>query len=214
MNHPARHCARFSPRLLIDRYLSLALPAAVLALVILACNLPTIAPGSTSGAGPGGSQPAGQGDELDKAMTLDHALSLELDDNRSQVLDQMGPPDAFKITYQLLNGKPVREEEWSYFDDKTRFDFVNGALLWTVNLEPMPDLAVSASTYNPLSFKDGMSVEDVQALLKGQQLLQVSLADYGIPGGQAMAGDQILLGFDGGKLIYVQTFELAPEAGS
>ena len=42
----------------------------------------------------------------------------------------------------------------------------------------------------------------------------VNLADYGIPAGQAIAGDQILLGFDGGKLVYVQTFELAAGAGS
>ena len=214
MDHPARHRPHFSLHFLNVRYLKFVLPVAVLALVILACNLPSIASSSTSGAVPGGSQPPGQGDELDKAMTLDHALSVVQDDNRTQVLDQMGPPDAFKITYQQLNGKLVREEEWSYFDDKTRFDFVNGALLWTVNLEQMPDFAVSASTYDPLSFKDGMTVEDVQTLLKGQQLVQVNLADYGIPAGQAIAGDQILLGFDGGKLVYVQTFELAAGAGS
>ncbi len=188
-----------------------------LALLFLACNLPGAArlaspPGTQGSPGvPGGGTAP---DDLDKAMTLDQALAIQQTDSRPQVLQQMGQPDAFEITYAELNGKPVREEEWSYFDDQKRFDFVNGALLWTVNIDPMPDFSLNAAVYDPLSFTDGMSTAEAQALLKGQQLSEFDLADYAVPGGQALAGDQILLGFDGGKLVYVRTFELAPEGES
>ncbi len=188
-----------------------------LALLFLACNLPGAAnlaspPGTP--VSPGGSGGGKANDDLDKAMTLDQALAIQQTDSRPQVLQQMGQPDAFEITYAELNGKPVREEEWSYFDDQKRFDFVNGALLWTVNIDPMPDFSMNAAVYDPLSFTDGMSISDVKSLLKGQQLSEFDLADYAVPGGQALAGDQILLGFDGGKLVYVRTFELAPEGES
>ena len=149
-------------------------------------------------------------DELDQAMSLEDALNTPLDDNRTQILEQMGPPDIFKITFQDLNGRRVRQEEWTYFDDQSRFDFINGALLWTITIDSVPDMSLNASTYNPLSFTDGMTVEQVQSLLNGQQLTQVDLADYGIPAGQALAGDQILLGFEEGRLVSVQTFEIEP----
>jgi hypothetical protein len=183
----------------------------LLALAIQGC-------GSTGGAKPanqsGTTAPSnassGSGDELDQAMNLQQALITLLDDNRPQILEQMGPPDVFKITFQDLNGTRVRQEEWSYLDDQTRFDFINGTLVWTINLNSVPDMSLNASIYDPLSFTDGMTVNDVQTVLNGQQLTPVDLTDYGIPTGQALAGDQILLGFEAGKLVSVQTFELEP----
>lgn len=153
---------------------------------------------------------AGQKDELDQAMSLDQALITFLDDNRPQVLEQMGPPDIFKITFQDLNGTRIRQEEWSYLDDQIRFDFINGALAWTINLNATPDGSVNASLYDPMSFTDGMTVDEVQALLKDQQLSQVDLTDYGTPASLVLAGNQILFGFDAGNLVYVRTFELVP----
>lgn len=205
--------SHFSMPNIINSRLTPIILVVLLALLIQGCNSPG---GSKPGNQPstaipqGASSGSGQIDELDQAMTLDQALSIALDDNRPQVLQQMGPPDIFKVSFQDLNGTRVRQEEWSYFDDQTRFDFVNGALVWTINITSMPDPSVNTSVYDPLSFTDGMTIEEVQALLKGQQLTQVDLTDYGVPATQVLAGDQILLGFDGGKLVYVRTFELAP----
>jgi hypothetical protein len=155
---------------------------------------------------PGASQP----DELEQAMTLEQALATPLEDDRQQILEQMGPPDVFKITLQELNGQHIRQEEWSYFDDQTRFDFVNGALLWTITISPAADMSLNASTYNPMSFTDAMTLQEVQTSLGDQLLTQIQLTEYGVPDGLALVGDQILLGFEGGKLVSVQTFELEP----
>jgi hypothetical protein len=214
MKRPAHDHAHYSFTSIFTSRLTTVILVVLLALVIQACSSKAVPEGSTPGNLSGTDVPSGnssgssQIDELDQAMTLDQALSMTLEDNRPQVLKQMGPPDVFKITFQELNGTRVRQEEWSYFDDQTRFDFINGALLWTVNLNPLSDLSVNASTYNPLNFNDGMTVDEVRTLLIDQQLTQVDLADYGVPDGLALAGDQILLGFEAGKLVSVRTFEL------
>jgi hypothetical protein len=211
MKRPTCGPARFSIPNIFDSRLTPVILVVLFALLISACSSPG---GSKPVNQPDTAVPAGasssQIEELDKAMTLDQALSMALDDNRPQVLEQMGPPNTFKITFQDLNGKRVRQDEWSYIDDQTRFDFVNGALVWTINLPSVPDLSVNASIYDPMSFTDGMTVDEVLTLFKDQQLTQVDLADYGVPATQVLAGDQILLGFDGGKLVYVRAFELVP----
>lgn len=185
----------------------------LVALATLACNLPGIVsratPGSTQATALSGTQP----DVLSQAMTIDEAFSTPLEDHRLQVLQQMGPPDSFRITFEEVDGKPLRQDEWSYFNDKTRFDFINGNLLWTINIQPMPDMAMTAITYDPMSFKDDMTEEEVRALLSDQQLVKVDASNYGVPGGEILAGNQILLGFDQGKLVYVETFSLAQRGG-
>jgi hypothetical protein len=214
MKRPTHGHAHFSFPNILNPRLTPVFLVVLLALVIQACSSTAVSEGSKPGnplgtaVTPSDSSGSSQMDELDQAMTLDQVLSMTLEDDRPQVLRQMGPPDVFKITFQELNGTRVRQEEWSYFDDQTRFDFINGALLWTIDINSVSDPAVNASTYNPLNFNDGMTVEEVRTLLNDQQLMQVDLADYGVPDGQALAGDQILLGFEGGKLVSVRTFEL------
>ena len=213
MNRPARSYTSYSGPDLLNSWIKPIILLVFLALVIQACGSPADPKGSqTDAALPEGASSGSSGiGDLDQAMTFEQALTMTLDDNRPQVLEKMGPPDVFRITFQKLNGTRVRQEEWSYFDDQTRFDFINGGLLWTIETNSVPDMSLNASTYNPLNFTDGMTVEEVQTLLKDQQLTQVNLADFGVPAGQALAGDQILLGFDDGKLVSVQTFELVPE---
>ena len=158
-----------------------------------------------------------QGDlaaSLTKEMSLDQALALTPEDNRPGIVDQLGPPEAFTLVFEQLNGKTVRHEEWSYFDDRTRIDFMDGTVLWTVEIEALPEATIFASYYDPQSFTAGMTIAEVEDVLSGQELARVDTTDNGIPGGLLLAGDQILLGFDQGQLVYVQTFPLAPEVNS
>jgi hypothetical protein len=67
-------------------------------------------------------------------MTLEEALNTPAEDHRVRVLELMGPPDTFRLTFQELEGTDVRWEEWAYYDLGARFDFVDGQLLWTVDL--------------------------------------------------------------------------------
>jgi hypothetical protein len=213
MNRLKQLLSEWSTQFPIVSYLSILFILLIfVALLSLSCKLPVSLSSATPPPEKQNTQTAeDQSALIDKAMTLDEALSISPEDNRPQVLRQMGAPDAFKITFTQLNSQPVRQDEWSYFDDKTRFDFIDGALAWTLALEPMPDSTLNASYYDPMSFTPGMTVDEVKALLGNQELVQVDLAENGITGGSALAGDQILLGFDQGNLVYVETFALIPQ---
>lgn len=181
---------------LISTYRVLILICFLAALVLLgaACSLSSITnPGST------------------KDMTLDQALAVTPRDDRPQILIRMGRPDAFRVTFELLNSTMVRYEEWSYFDDQTRLDFMDGTLVDTVQLDPVADGTIFASYYDPLSFQASMTTEQVKSLLSSTAFTEMDTSDVGQPDGLVLAGQQILLGFDQGQLIYVETFVLSPE---
>jgi hypothetical protein len=180
----------------------------LLGLISISCNLVSLLNKSTQNT----TSSVDLSATLEANMSLDQALATTPEDNRPEIMRQMGSPDAFTLTFEQLNGQTVRQEEWSYFDDKTRFDFVDGSLLWTVAIQPMPDATIFASTYDPQDFKPDMTLKNVQALLFPQALVIEDTAANGIPGGQMVAGDQILLGFDHDQLVYVQTFPSMPEA--
>lgn len=146
-------------------------------------------------------------------MALEEALAVQPEDRRPTVLEEMGAPDAFTLTFEELEGVVVRWEAWSYFDFGSRFDFIDGELLWNVELEPMPDGSIYTHFYDPRDFHAYMSVAAGRALLEEQELVEIDLTDGDIPGGLILAGDQIMLGFDSDRLVYVETFTLTPDDG-
>ncbi|TFH32464.1 MAG: hypothetical protein E4G99_12695 [Anaerolineales bacterium] len=146
-------------------------------------------------------------------MSLEDALAVTPEDRRDTVLEEMGAPDAFTISFEELEGIPVRWETWSYFDFNSRFDFMDGELLWTIELEPVSDGSIYAHFYDPRDFQASLSVAEVRTLLSDQQLVEIDLSEGDIPGGYILAGDQILLGFDQDRLVYVETFILSPAEG-
>ena len=169
-------------------------PLAVLPLLVLAalaCNLPGVGQSTASSA--------------EAEMSLAEALTVPAEDARPETLRLMGLPDAFSIEWQDLDGQRVRWEEWSYFDQGTRFDFIDGELLWTIDIDPAPDGSLFAHFYDPLEFDDGMPpaagrspLAPVGNLLGDQDLDDLPLDEAEIPAGLILAGDQILLGFDAG----------------
>jgi hypothetical protein len=171
-----------------------------LSLAALACNLSRATQGET---------PSPQAE-----MTLAEALEVTPEDARPEVLRLMGIPDSITITWQELEGQPVRLEEWSYYDSETRFDFVDGELAWTVDIPAAPDGSLFAHQYDPLDFASTLTLSEVKAMLADQTLVEESLAEADAPGGLALIGDQILLGFDGGRLVFVQTFILSPDGST
>jgi hypothetical protein len=168
----------------------------LLVLAALACNLP----GALRAATP----------PPEAEMTLAEALQVPPEDARPETLRLMGLPDSFTIEWQELEGVRVRWEEWSYYDQGTRFDFIDGELVWTIDIDPALDGSLFAHFYSPLEFDDGMPLAAVRSLLSDQELDEIPLDEADIPGGLILAGDQILLGFDAGALVTVQTLILAP----
>ena len=184
-------------------YVSLIAIVLLGASLVLACN-PTGGPAPT--AEPTLS-PSAEG------MSLAAALAITPDDGRPTVLAKLGPPDAFSLRFDALEGQSVRWETWSYFDFGTRFDFVDGELLWTVALEPVPDGVIYAHFYAPEDFRSGMTIAQVKALLDDQTLDEIDLSEVDLEGGIALAGDQILLGFQDDRLVFVETVILAAWTG-
>jgi len=150
-------------------------------------------------------------DSESDSMTLEKALEVTPLDSRPTVLEEMGPPDAFLIKFQELEGQNVRWETWSYFDFTTLFEFIDGELIWTIELEEVPNGSIFAHWYDPADFRAGMSSADVKDLFSDQELLEIDLAALDLEGGLALAGDQILLGFDNDQLVYVETVILSPD---
>lgn len=144
-------------------------------------------------------------------MTLEQALSTPSEDHQVRLLELMGPPDTFRLTFQELEGTDVRWEEWAYYDLGARFDFVDGHLLWTVDLEPAPDLAIYAHLYDPREFTANMSPAEAKALLVDQEVAEMDLAEGDIPGGLMMGADQLMLGFDQERLVYAESYYLTLE---
>ncbi len=185
-----------------SRYSRFLIPVGliILCLVIAGCNYPGI-----------GSQPSPADSAQDDTISLEAALLIPPEDRRPTILAEMGAPDAFSISFDTLNGQVVRSESWSYFDFNQRFDFIDGELLWTAELEPVPDGSLYAHFYTPESFGAHMSSAEVRDLMVGQSLEAFDLAEGGVEGGMLLVGDQILLGFEQDRLVYVETLILEPD---
>ena len=155
-----------------------------------------------------------------KEMTLEEALAEPVVDDRPFVLGYLGRPDAFDISIVEVEGGRVRLESWRYFDFGTRIDFVDGKAVWTFDLEPVPEGTLFAAWYDPLAFENGLGAAEASQLVAsaspaGAEPEAIDLAQGGedLEEGTLLVGDQILLGFEGDQLVFVETVALFPEGG-
>jgi hypothetical protein len=163
-----------------------------------------------------------QPEEFDSPQLVD-AVATPSVDRRPEIRAMVGPPDSFTIWVDEIEGTTVRFESWSYHDLLTRFDFVDGELLWTVELESLPDGALYPLFYAPEEFEPLMTLEAARTLLQNaspdMDVVELDLAggedpDPALVGGTALVGDQIVLGFADGLLVYVESFALAEDNGA
>ena len=155
-----------------------------------------------------------------REMSLEEALAEPLVDDRPFVLHYLGRPDAFDISIVQVEGGQVRLESWRYFYFGTRIDFVDGEAVWTFDLEPVPEGTLFAAWFDPLSFETGMGVEETFQLIASSSpagaepvVIDLKEAGEGFEEGLMLVGDQIMLGFEGDQLVYVETIALFPEGG-
>jgi len=184
---------------------------------ILACRFSSFLPGSeqeTEDQLPAGNLPA----EGVSTQELTEALASAPVDDRLDVLAELGKPDAFDISVLQVEGGEVRMESWRYYQYATRVDFVDGEAVWTMEIETVPEGTLFAAWYDPLDFETGMTTGEVSALLAqaspaGTLPTYIDLSEGGedLHGGMILAGDQILVGLENDRLVYVETVALAPE---
>lgn len=177
----------------------------ILGLLLLSCNLTNLL----------------LGDEIDRAAgILNEALVMGTVDDRPGVMEELGRPDAFDISIVQIVGGEVRMESWRYFQYGTRVDFIDGEAVWTMEIDPMPEGTIFAAWYDPLAFKTGMTVEEASTLASqaspaGMVPVSIDISEGGedLASGLLLAGDQILLGLENGRLVYVETIAMVPEGG-
>ena len=151
---------------------------------------------------------------------LTETLAGDVGDDRPDVLAYLGRPDAFNISTVTVVGVPVKMESWNYYQFGTRVDFVDGAAVWTVEIEPLPEGTILPAWYDPLAFEVGMSEEEATRIVAtaspaGVEPEMIDLGPGGadLAGGMALVGDQILIGLYQGEVVYVETVALVPEGG-
>lgn len=151
---------------------------------------------------------------------LEAALTAETVDDRPGVLEYLGPPDAFDISFIEVDGVEVRMESWRYYQFLTRVDFVDGEAVWTVEIESVPDGTFFAAWYDPLAFRGGMTGDEVAQAIAGAspagmepQRIDLSEGGEDLAGGTVLVGDQITVGLYEDRLAYVETVAMMPEGG-
>lgn len=123
----------------------------------------------------------------------------------------MGSPDAFVITVDEVNGEWSRFESWSYLNAGVLIDFVDGEVLWETVIDDVPDGSLLPLDYAPDEFVMLSSSNETFSLLDGAELTPVdSAVDFDVEGAELWAGEQLALGFVDDRLIYVESFVLAP----
>lgn len=154
------------------------------------------------------------GDDDPAAATSDAAGVAESAsvDRRPAILAEMGAPDSFSVSADEVDGEPVRLESWRYHEEATQIDFVDGEILWSIELERIPDGSLYPLRYEPAQFELLASAAEVRDVLPGVELTTIDLDDETIPDGVMLAGEQLLLGFVDDQLIYVEAVPLAAEA--
>lgn len=148
------------------------------------------------------------------------ALAAPTVDERPQILENLGRPDEFDISVVQVEGGQVRLESWNYYGFGTRVDFVDGVIAWTVDLEPAGSGTFFPAWYDPTAFTSGMTPEEAAALVRAAspagfapQTIDLSEGGEDLAGGVMMAGDQIMLAFDSGGLVYVETLGATTQEG-
>jgi hypothetical protein len=146
------------------------------------------------------------------------ALAAPTVDERPDILARFGPPDEFKISIVQVEGGQVRMEAWRYYGFGTRVDFVDGEIIWTVDLEPGPAHSIFPAWYDPTAFETGMTLDDARDVLTAASPAgfvpeEFNLSEGGedLAGGVMLVGDQIMLSFDQGVLVYAETFGVSLE---
>lgn len=148
------------------------------------------------------------------------ALAAPKVDGRPEVLESLGRPDEFDISIVQVEGGQVRLESWRYFGFGTRVDFVDGVIVWTIDLEPVAHGTLFPAWYDPTAFHAGMTPEEVTALLTAAspagtvpETIDISEEGEDLAGLMMMVGDQITVGFENGGLVYVETLGMTAQEG-
>ena len=151
-----------------------------------------------------------------KPVLAETAKLRSLSSDQQKLVEAFDWPDTFILYFDSDPDNPQRTliyESWNYYAYLTQFEFIEGDLVQSKATEIFGDLAIRPKSYRPTQFFKNMDTQTVKALFPG-----LTFADAHIPSiyGQQltmMTGDQIIFGFEKGRLQYVETSLLVPQGG-
>jgi hypothetical protein len=163
----------------------------------------------------GTSSTGSAGDPVD----VDDVSGVESVDRRPEVLSEVGGPDAFVITVDEVAGQLSRFESWSYIEAGSQIDFIDGEILWDVEIDDVLSGSLLPLSFSPVEFEMMGSVDHTLERLEGVELssLDAAAAEFEVDGAELWAGEQLVLAFVDDALVYVEAFALAavePEVDS
>jgi hypothetical protein len=151
---------------------------------------------------------------------LELALAVPLPDERPAILENLGRPDEFDISIVQVEGGQVRLESWRYYGLGTRVDFADGAVVWTIDLEPAAEGTFFPAWYDPTQFETDMTIEEATSQLTSAspagtfpEKIDLSAGGEELAGTVLVVGDQITVGFQDGRLVYVETLGVTMQEG-
>jgi len=170
--------------------------------------------GGSGGDGSGGDgSGVDSGDDVVVDVDVDDVAGVDSTDRRGELLAELGGPDAFVITVDEVAGEVSRLESWSYYEADSQVDFLDGEILWDVEIDDVPDGMLLPLNFTPLEFTMLSSVEEVLGDLEDVELesLEGAAAELEVEGAELWVGEQLVLAFVDDALVYVEAFALAAD---
>lgn len=132
-----------------------------------------------------------------------------LTSEQAEVLQSYGAPEAFTIlfyTEENADGALVsfRHESWTYYSSGMEVTFVNGRLLEETQLSFSGE-DLQQLPYRPEQFRAFMSLNDVSAVLGGQDVLEIPVEPELAQRGRVYYAGQLSFAMADGELVYVET---------
>ena len=139
-----------------------------------------------------------------------------LSSNQQNIISNFGWPDSFALYFDADpndDKRMVVYESWTFHAYHTRFNFVDGMLASSDASELIGDVAIGAKRYRPIQFRQNMDVNSIKSAFPDMTFAKADIPE--IYGRQMtiLTGEQIIFGFEKGRLQYVETSVLVPEGG-
>ena len=142
----------------------------------------------------------------------------QLSGDQQEFVKKFGPPEAFKIIIHIeqadSSAKLSRYEIWDYFSFKTSIAFVDGEFAGDEELKDIQDLMILPVMYRPEQFISGMSLDEVKKRIIGNQDYEkFKLPNDYLEDSVLIGLEQLVLGFERGKLTYAESIPLMENEG-
>ena len=148
------------------------------------------------------------------------ARATQLSSDQLEVVEKFGPPQSFKIIINKdetsRSAKALRYEIWNYYSLNASFIFVDGEFSADDTIGDVPDVIVLPIMYRPEQFMTGMSFEEVEQKIIRERPYEIFEIPNDYLEGSLLVGlEQLILGFEKGKLTYAESIPLTSiEGGS